>query len=134
MALTLTVLNEPAGYDYSQRRTYLYGTGVFSGNYTAGGEAVNWGTLAQADGVKALINSRSTTPLAVSFTMQTPASGTPSYAYLALYNATTGNVQVYGAPATSAEGTGFEELAGGTAYPADVTGATFAWKAEFLAE
>lgn len=134
MALALTVLNAPSGTDNSQTRTKLYGTAAFSGSYTAGGESVAWGSLNDVSGQVTLVNTLGTpAPVWVEFQLSQPASGSPAYTFRVEYNYTTGKFQVYGSPATSAEGTGFEELAAGS-YPANVSGAKWRWAAEFVAE
>lgn len=130
MALTLTALNQPSTYDYSQRRQILQGTGVFSGSYVAGGEPVNWNGIKDVSGQNVLLNSLSSSPLWVEAHSSNPASSSPLW-YILQYNYATGKIQVIVSGA--AAGDGFEELAAG-AYPAALTGAVIAWKAEFSAE
>lgn len=129
MALTLTAENEPATYDYSQKRQILQGTATVTGSYTAGGEAINWTTIKDASGAAVMLNSLATTPKWVEFHTSVPGS-TPLW-YLAQYNYSTNKLQF--AVTGAAAGDGFEELAA-SAYPADLTGATLVWKAEFIAE
>lgn len=134
MALTLTVFNAPSGTDNSQTRTKLYGTAVFSGSYTAGGESVSWGSLADASGQNALVNTLGTpTPVWVEFHLAQPGVTGPAYTFRVEYNYTTGKFEVYGSPATSAEGTGFEEIASGS-YGTNITAAKWRWTAEFISE
>lgn len=131
MALALTILPSPDGGDNSQRRTALYGTALLSGSYTAGGETINWLTLASTSGGDSQINTLTpTTPLWVEFQLGVPIAATPLN-YIFQYNYSTGKLQIF---QSGASGSGFGELAAG-AYPAALTGiAKLYWKAEWRAE
>ena len=133
MAVTVTakVLNEPSGADNSQRRTIIQGTFTLSGSYVAGGFTFPWSTLQNVAGENVLIPTIDSYPTWVEAYMSIPATSGPSYAYVVLWNYSTNQFQIYGSPGTSAQGTGLEELAAAT-LPTDVSGATFAFKAEFL--
>lgn len=119
MSLALTALSQPNGQDNSQRRVVIEGTGVLSGNYVAGGEAINWLALTDASGQTVLIPTSNPDPLWVEFRI-----GVPDGAIWPLvYNYETGKLQSY------AQSTGDEQAAG--AYAGNQTGATLYWKAEF---
>lgn len=127
MALALKLLKAPNGEDNTQRRTVIQGTAVFTGSYTAGGEAVNWLTITNFEGGTALINSLSTAPVWVEFVQTAPATTSPLWYWL-VYNYTTNKVQVI---VTGTAAAGGAELAA-TTYPAQMTGAGVAF--QFLAE
>ncbi|MFP5230773.1 MAG: hypothetical protein ACLGXA_24415 [Acidobacteriota bacterium] len=119
MALALTVLNAPNGTDNSQKRTCVEGTGVLSGNYAAGGEAINWLALQDASGQKVLLNTSNLSPLWVEFQIGVPDGAV----WPLVYNYSTGKLQSF------VQSTGDEQSAG--AYAGSQTGATLYFKAEF---
>ncbi|MDR5729166.1 MAG: hypothetical protein RB191_17250, partial [Terriglobia bacterium] len=95
----------------------------------AGGFVFPWLTLATAAGENVLIPTTETNPIWVEVQQSLPATGgPPDYLFLVQWNYTTNKFQIFGSPATSAEGTGFEEIADSST----PTTATFAFKAEFL--
>lgn len=119
--LTLTVSRSTNGIDNrdnSQRRTIVQFTGVVTGDYTEGGETVNWATSAGS-----IPSSEPNNPVWVEVYEAIPSADGPIF-IPALYNYATNKIQFY----VSATG---DELAAG-AYSASFTGATFAIKAEFV--
>ena len=133
MAVTVvaSVLNDPKGADNSQRRTFVQGTFTLSGAYVAGGFVFPWLTLVDASGQAVLLPTPETNPIWVEVQQSIPAAAGPAYLFLVQWNYSTNLFQIFGSPATSAEGTGFEEISAAT-LPTGVSSATFAFKAEFL--
>ena len=132
MAVTVvaSVLNAPPGADNSQRRTMIQGTFTLSGSYVAGGFAFPWLTLTDASGQAVLLPTPETNPKWVEVQQSIPATA-PAYLFLVQWNYSSNLFQIFGSPATSGEGTGLEEISAST-LPTNVSGATFAFKAEFL--
>lgn len=119
--LTLTVSRSTNGIDNrdnSQRRTIVQFNATVTGDYTEGGETVDW---AAASG--SLPTSEPNNPVWVEVYESIPSADEPIF-IPALYNYATNKIQFY------AVSTG-DELAAG-AYSASFTGATFAIKAEFV--
>lgn len=127
MALTMTPGTGATppfdGVDNGQKLVYIYGTIVASGNYTTGGDTLDFTTL--FDLVKT-----DYIPVQVTAWSQSSASGHSGYSYYwrpgsALNN---GRIQVL----TTGTGSGqpLVELAAG-AYPAGITGDTIAFCAVF---
>jgi hypothetical protein len=120
MALALTVLNAPNGTDNSQKRLILEGTGVLSGDYAEGGEAITWTGLQDAAGFNVLLNTKNPpVPLWVEFQVGEPDGAV----WPLVFNYSTGNLQSF------VQSTGDEQSAG--AYSGAQTGAVLYFKAEF---
>jgi len=120
MPLALTVNNEPNGQDNSQRRGIIEGTGVLTGDYATGGEAIDWLTLQDASGQNVLLNTSNPSPLWVEFYIGEPDGAVWPLAY----NYSTGKLQSF------VQSTG-DEIANDTAYSSAQLGAVLYFKAEF---
>lgn len=120
MALELTVLAAPNGTDNSQKRLILEGTGVLSGDYVAGGEAITWTGLKDAAGFNVLLNTKNPpVPLWVEFQVGVPDGDIWPLGF----NYSTGKLQSF------VQASGAEQSAG--AYGSNQTGAVLQFKAEF---